>query len=303
MPRYKVDPDNNIKRIPVDEDDGSQSPEQPEVDDTAESDEDVSVETDTPEPEVDDEGIEVGEKPVSEKQLKKRLARERRKMQKELREAFGTSDLSEAKSYYEAGRAVTNRAGTTPDEVVSRLNQRNQQQPQQQQPQQSRQSGNRPYRRRSATFGGRNNQQQQPSDPSQDMLQEIQEMKNLLLSEREEKARTQQEQEARQEFGDLYEEYEFEIEDYAEDHGLSLADAAAVVLRPHLKDLYQQQARKRKQVERRRQVDDSGGSPGGKETVNYRSKLSAEARRIAEQTGIGYKKMYEKRVASGKIEE
>ena len=92
--------------------------------------------------------------------------------------------------------------------------------------------------------------------------QRLDRIEGLLEEERTAQILKSQEAEARKEFGSLFDKHREDIEDKAEEMGLSLTDAAAIVLRPYLRDHIEQQARTKQQLQRRKKVEGSGESPG-----------------------------------------
>lgn len=226
---------------------------------------------------VDDEGgSEAGEVTFDEdtqRQLEQKInqmtARERTRFEKKLKRIFGTTDLEKAGEFYRAGFAVSQASGRPPGEVVQRVTN-----PQQQQgaPQQG-------Y-------------------PDDTLRREIEDIKGLLSDKFEEEEKSVQEKEARQEFGSLYDEHKEDVEDTAEERGLSLTDAAAIVLRPHLKTFYEKRTQQSKK--RRRRVEGSNEAPP-KGEVDVSSKLTPEMKRIAAGMGLSQKEYYEHAKATGLI--
>lgn len=257
--------------------------------------------TQTPDEDLDNVPPEVDGQPLDQTKVQElideKFAQWNRRNERKMRKQFGTSNLDEVAGYYNAGKAVSDSAGTTPDEVVNRLSQS------------GRLSGGfQPASRQKSTFGGGQPQAPQPNPavPNDAVLQELRELRNMFLTQEQQKAREVEEKDAKKEFGRLYEQHEMEIEDYAEDHDLPLTDAAAVILRPRLADYYEERARTRKETQRARRVESGGGSTsssGDDAAINYKAALGPELCRIAERTGMGYKKLYESRKAAGKLEE
>ncbi len=217
-------------------------------------------------------------------QLRRRLERQERKLERErkkkMEKMFGTSDENEIANYYQAGRAVSERAGAPPRTILDRLRQQqSQQKPGQQQgvPAPSSMSDN-------------------------EVLREVRELRETLETERERNVRQKQEQEARDEFGNLFEENRMDIEEYAEDYGLSLTDASAVVLRPHLKNHYKNQTKKQQQTKRNRAVDTGSGSPG-KSTPTPSESLTASQKRVAQKMGLSPTQYYNQLKELGQIDE
>ncbi len=213
------------------------------------------------------------------KAIENRLARERKKLAK----MFGVGKLEEAAPYLHAGRAVSQAAGLKPHEVVSRLGQ----QPQQQQ--------QRPYQQ------GYAQGQQPPAVGDTAVLDRMSKIETLLESEREEKVRTQQEVEAKKEFGKLYDSNRDEIEDKAEELGLSLIDAATIVLRPKLKEHLETRQREKQTIKGKRRVESSSeGPPSGDDDIS--GKLTAEQKRVAQKSNLSYKDYYEQLKSLGRVE-
>ena len=225
-----------------------------EVDETSQQLEQAAGGADSvPEPEED---------PV-EAAIERRLIRERAIQDRRLKRLFGTKNLDEAARLAEAGRAVSNAAGVTPQVVTDRVRQQYQQRP------------------------------AQAGTPSDDIRRELSEIRELIATERDEKSRELQVTDARKEFGALYDRYQDDIEMTAEDRGLSLADAAAITLRPHLKTYYEQQAQARRQVASKRKVEGSGDPPAQGSTVDYDSALSSSQKMVAKRMGLTDKRYYE----------
>lgn len=207
--------------------------------------------------------------------VEKRLARERKKQEKQLAELFGTQNLEEAAQYYKVGHEVSQAAKKTPQEVLQRLAQQR---------------------------GGQQTQgQQQPAAVDNELRQKLERLETLFLSEKEQEQQQQQLKEAREEFGTYFDQHRDEIEDMAEERGLSLADAAAVVLRPKLGDIAEQRSQKKSKQRRRKAADTSDGKPASKQSVS--GKLTAEQKRTAQKMGLSYSKYYEQLKALGRIEE
>lgn len=203
------------------------------------------------------------------KAFERRFARERRKLAKQM----GFNNLEEAVEYASAGRAVTSASGLSPSEVRQRLAE-----------QQAAQQSAAPVQ----TQGG------------DDVRKEINEIKSILSDEREEKMRTNQATEARKEFGKLYDEYREDIEDKAEETGLSLLDAATLVLRPKLKQHIEQQSRKKKEVQRKRKVE--GGDSKPPTEIDYSTALTDVEKATAKRMGRTLEQYYNRKKQLGEIE-
>lgn len=247
------------------------------IDDLDEPEDDYGIE----EPEdSDEEGPEATYKSQAEvdQAIKNRLARERKKLAK----MFGVDKLDDIGPYLQAGMAVSQSAGVSPGEVVNRLS--GQQQSQQQQPN---------YRGYSPGY----------SQPQQDNVtsQQLKQIQGMLESEREEKVRSQQETLAKKEFGKLYDENYEDILDKAEETGLSLVDAATIVLRPKLREHLANQQAQKKRVKGQRKVESSSESPSGGDG-DFSSKLSDREKRVAQKMNMSYKDYYSQLKALGRTE-
>ncbi len=210
--------------------------------------------------------------------VEKRLARERRKQDKELAKKLGVP-VEQAREYIDAGLSVSQASGLTPAQIRERIKQGQQGSGQQAQGQ---------Y------------QQQQQYQPQDDLKQEINDIKGILSDEREQKVRAQQEQEAKKEFGTLYDDNEDEIIEKAEDNGLSLLDAAAIVLRPKIREHVETQTRQKQQTKRKRKVEGGGDPPQKGEDIA--SKLTAKQMDVARKMRIPLEKYYKNLKELGEIE-
>ncbi len=210
--------------------------------------------------------------------IKNRLKRFEKKIAKDL-----GSGLDEAKELIAAGRAVTQASGLSPAQIRERLAAQRQQHG----------YGTQGYRSQG--------QEATPpqSAPNDDVRQEINEIKNLISEEREEKVKKIQEDEARKEFGELFDSHADDIYEKAEDTGLSLADAAAVVLRPKLREHLEERTKAEMRTKRSRKLDDSSAGP--EKHVDVNSVLSPDQKRVATRMGIGYKKYYEQLKELGQV--
>ncbi len=211
--------------------------------------------------------------------LEKRLARERTKQEKKLAEIFGTKDLNSAGQYYRAGQMLSQATGKAPQEVLQTLQQRMGQQRQ-----------------------GQPGQQQQGTAPPVDsgLAQELSEIKSVLFQQQQDSVKTVQEKEARKEFGALYDEHRDDIEEMAEERGLSLADAGAIVLRPKLRDLAEERAKTKQQRRKKRQVEGTGEAPPRGEEPS--AKLSEAQKRVAQKMRMSYKDYYAQLKELGRVE-
>lgn len=206
-----------------------------------------------------------------EAKIKELTWRERTRTEKRLAKLFGTKDLKQAAEYYRAGYAVSQASGQPPSAVLQRLNRPG--------------TGTPPA---TTTTG-------YPA-----LQQEIQEIKNMLFTQYEQESRAAEEAEAKKEFGSIYDEHREDIEDLADERGLSLADAAAVVLRPVLRDVYEKQVRSKQQYKRGRKVEGTGDAPpkGGEDAGSL---LTPEQKRVCQKAGMSYKEYYESLKALGRV--
>ncbi len=247
---------------------------------------DYEEEEEEGEDEVEDEEEEVTPKSYRTQEevdsaIEARLARERKKLAK----MFGVERLEDAAPYLQAGQAVSRASGLKPGDVVNRLGQTQQQQ--------------QPYR--SGYGQQQQQQQQQPQSGDPAVLQRMDKIETLLETDREEKVRKIQENEVRKEFGKLYDEHRDAIEDKAEDTGLSLLDAATIVLRPKLREHIETTQRKKRELKGKRKVESSAEGPIAPQD-DVASKLSSEQKRVADKQRISYKDYYEQLKALGRVE-
>lgn len=219
---------------------------------------------------IDESEEEEGEEKFSQEDLERvigaRIARERTKWERRMKKLFGTTDLQTAAEYYRAGHAVSRASNKPPQEVIQRV---------------AGQAGVNP------PVGG-------------DLGRELSEIRSMLEAQHERESRDAQESEARKEFGTLYDDHYEDIIDMADERGLSLADAAAVVLRPHLSTLYEEKAKARAQSRRSRKVEGTGDAPS--KGSNVSSKLSASQKRTAQKMGVSYKDYYTQLKELGRID-
>jgi len=204
--------------------------------------------------------------------VKNRLKRWERKWAK----TMGVKDMNEASEMATAGKTVSQRAGIPAREVVSRLNRQVQNQ------------------------AGQQGQTGQAIP--EEMRQEIQEMKDMMEDEKFQKVRQQEEKKARQEFGKLFDDHQDDIEDKAEEKGLTLDEAAAIVLQPKVKEQAQKEAQAQKEVKRKRKVEGTDERAEESETTDYASKLTPQMKRVAQKQGMSYKKYYEQAKATGLLD-
>jgi len=215
----------------------------------------------------DDQTLTLTQREFDEK-IKQLTAKERTKLEKRLSKLFGTKDLESAANYYKAGFAVSQASQKTPQEVIQRV--------------QGRANTGNPGN--PGTTGT-------PGSGSDHLQQEINEIKGILSEEREEKATQQQEKEARKEFGKLYDESKEDIQEIAEDKGLSLVEAASIVLRPRMAEVIEERQRAKKNMQKRRKVESSSEAPA-KGDKDFGSKLSNDMKRAAQRMGLSYKEYY-----------
>lgn len=210
--------------------------------------------------------------------VERRLARERRKQDKELAKKLGVP-VEQAREYIDAGLSVSQASGLTPAQIRERIKQGQQGPGQQAQGQ---------Y------------QQQQQYQPQDDIKQEINEIRGILSDERAEKVRSQQEQEAKKEFGQLFDDHLEDIEDKAEEYGISLVDAAAIVLRPKIREHVETQTRQKQQTKRKRKVEGGGEAP--KSETDITSKLTTKQIETARKMRVPLEKYYKNLKELGEIE-
>jgi len=207
--------------------------------------------------------------------VQRRLDREKRKTAREL-----GMTMEEAKEYIEAGKSVSQAAGMTPSQVRQRLIQQ-----QQQRGQQMQQQGN----------------YQQPAPPVDDEVRrEIRELKETLTEKDKADMFQNEETKARKEFGSLYDEYAEDIREKAEDLDISPVDAAAMVLRPKLKDHYESQTKKKQQAKKKRKVEGSGEGPSKGEDPE--TILTDAQKNTARRMRIPLEKYYNRLKEIGEIE-
>ena len=206
------------------------------------------------------------------------LRRKHAQWERKFARRLGFKSVDEALPYIQAGQVVSRAAGLPPTEVASRVGAVAQTTA----PVTVPQSG--------ASFQG-------GANPLEQRLDRIE---GLLEEERTAQVLKSQETEARKEFGSLFDKHREDIEDKAEEMGLSLTDAAAIVLRPHLRDHIEQQARTKQQLQRRKKVEGSGESPGAGEP-DYEAVLSPAQREAARKTGVSLEKYYQQLKRLGKL--
>jgi len=210
--------------------------------------------------------------------VKRRLKRERKQWQKELENQFGTTDLNQAKEYFEAGKAVSTASGKRPRDVLNRLGQRKAQQ-----------SGNNPAG-------------SQATESQEDVRKEIEDLKSMIQEQQEQEIKEKEESEAKKEYGELFDQYREDIEEVADDKDLSLSDAAAVVLRPHLKEHFQKQTEEKQKKKRKKKVDATDDSPDSNSDDNLMQKLTSREKEVARRMGITPKRYAERLQEQGELE-
>ena len=189
--------------------------------------------------------------------------------------------MEEAKDYIEAGRTVSQAAQMSPSQVRQRLIQQQQQRGQQMQ--------NQGY-----------NQAPSPPPANDDLRNEVRELKSMLTEKEKGEYQAQEESKARKEFGKLYDEYAEDIREKSEDLDISPVDAAAMVLRPKLKDHYEQQTKKKQQTKKQRRVEGSNDKPPKENDPE--SSLSEKQKTTARKMRIPLDKYYNRLVETGEIE-
>ena len=181
---------------------------------------------------------------------------------RELKKLFGTSDLSKIAEAFHAGQEVAQAAKVTPQQIRERL----------------RQQGAGPVGHPQAT----------PSASNEDIRQ----IKDMLESQEHMKAREREKAAAVKTFGNIFYSHESDIEELAEDKGLSVNDAAAIVLAPHIKKQTEQQVKAQQKHGRKKRIE--GSEEGAQsEKSDYRSQLSQAELNVARQMGVTPKEYYE----------
>lgn len=234
-------------------------------------DDNVTVEDD--EELVDDEVKEEQEEDAGEEEayltqedFNRTLQRKYSQWERKLARRLGFKTVEEALPYLEAGRVVAQHAQVAPNEIVTRLG---------------------------------NPQQPGVAPPVNPLEQRLDRIEGMLEDDRTAKLLKMQEAEARKEFGVLYEKYQDDIEDKADELGLSLQDAAAIVLRPYLQEHFQAQTAARKQAQRRKRVESSKESASDSTDVTV--ELTASQKRVARRMNISYKDYYQQLKELGKV--
>ncbi len=200
--------------------------------------------------------------------IEKRLHRERKRLAKQL----GVQNIEDIGPYLEAGRVVTRASGLNPKEVVSRMSQ----------------------------YGTNKTNPEQPNSLSNPALEEkIERIESMMEQDRKLQSLKKQEADAKKEFGNLFDEYKEDIEDKAEDLGVSLLDASAIVLRSQLKGHAEEQSRKKRDVRKKRKVESSDATPPKKESVS--SRLSEAQKAMADRYGVSHEAYYKQLKRRGKV--
>ena len=260
------------------------------ADEGFEEGEDVDVVEDDGEENDDAEDLEsseeVQEATISQSELDRiidrRLARERKRREKELEKSFGTSDMKQVNSFYNAGKLVAERAGRSPEEVVSRLH--------------AQMRGN----PKGETAQSSTAHYQTTPEGDAQVQEELREIRELLSHTKEEALQAEKTK-ARKEFGELYNKYEEDILDKSEDDGLSITDAAAIVLRPHLRDYYKTRQQEKQSIKKNKRVESGDGAPPSNDG-DFKSKLSKAQMIAAKKMGVPLKDYYLRAKAAGKVE-
>lgn len=194
---------------------------------------------------------------------------------------FGTQDLGQVREGYMAGNLIAQAGRVSPAELIRRF----QQMQKQQQPGSQGQSN-----------------QPQANQPSDELQQQIAQLTALVMGQQQEEQKQTQEKEARAEFGDaLYEANALAIQEKAEQTGLTLAEAAAVVLRPQLKGILKDQVQKSQAQKSRKRVDKTTGKPASRR--EGAESLPKELRDLAKSYGMDPEEYYKLAKQTGLIEE
>lgn len=168
-----------------------------------------------------------------------RLARERGRQEKQLAQAFGTTDLGKISSFYQAGQAVSRSSGTSPSAILARL------------------------KGTGATVQGGANSVTPPVAEADVLRDELTQIKTMLYAQQEERNVANEEEKARGLYGQLYEDNKFDIVDLSTEKGLKLDEAAAILLAPKLPKYYTKQQQKKLLDEQNRAVEGSDQMPEG----------------------------------------
>lgn len=204
------------------------------------------------------------------KMITTRLSREQRKLGK----IFGTNDLDSVAEYAKVGREIARTTGKKPSEILQKV---------------------------SGMAGAQNMSGSGTGVVDESIREELNSIKQILSTTHETRVKEEQVVEVKKEFGVLFEQNKDAIEDYADEKGLSLVDAAAVVLRPKLKQFIESKIHDRQQLAQNRKLTSAGGKPN-KDGADYASKLTPEMKRIAQKQNISFKDYYEYAKGSGLID-
>lgn len=202
--------------------------------------------------------------------IQSRLAREKKKMEKQLTQMFGTENLQEASQFYQIGQQLAKTSNKSPQEIMQRL--------QRQSGQQTTQSG------------------QAVSDPQ--LYSELQELKQMITTREEQEQREKEEAEARKKFGRYFDQHWDAIQDKADEKGLTLEEAATLVLGPEMTKIKEEQQKNKKQVQRKRKLDSTDEKPA--DEGNPAAQLTEDEKRTAQKQGISYAKYLENKKALGR---
>ncbi len=218
-------------------------------------------------------GTEEEEQYLTQDDFDRVLKRKHAQWERKFARRLGFKSVEEALPYLQAGRVVSEAANMNPSEVVTRV------------------SGGAQYNQPGAP--------QAVGPGSTQLEQRLDRIEGLLEEDRGAQLLKSQEAEARKEFGVLYEKHRDEIEDKADELGLSLLDAAAIVLRTQLQGHFKAQVSARKQAQRRKKVDSSDGAAASKDDVNI--VLTPAQKRVAKRMNISYKDYYQQLKELGRV--
>jgi len=206
------------------------------------------------------EGEEEKETYLTQDDFDRVLKRKHAQWERKFARRLGFKTVEEAMPYLQAGQMVSQQTQVAPGEIVNRLS-------------------------------GTTTPLQPGTTPAVNpMEQRLDRIEGLLEDDRTAKILKTQEAEARKEFGVLYEKYQDEIEDKADELGLPLQDAAAIVLRPHLQEHFQAQTVAKKQAQRRKKLEGSGDAASNTEDVV--GKLTPAQKRVARKMNLSYQDYY-----------
>lgn len=208
------------------------------------------------------------EKYLTQEDFDRVLKRKHSQWQRQFARRLGVKSVEDAIPYLQAGRVVAQHSGVAPGEIVQRVESM------------------------SAAQGN-------PRGVLNPLEQRLDKIEGLLEDDRAAQILKTQEAEAKKEFGDLYDKYQEDIEDRAEELGLSLVDAAAIVLRPRLREHLETQARTKQQVQRRKKIEGSDDAAAAEGEVA--SKLTDAQKRVAKRMNISYKDYYTQLKELGRV--